>query len=306
MRIAVTGGAGFIGSHVVDHLVDAGHGVVVVDPRAPHRPDVEHAVADLRDLDSLVAATASCDAIFHLAAVSNVNDVFDSPVDAVDINVTGTTRVLEAARRNEVERVFFASTVWVYGSAVGDGDLGEDALIDTQIPSHLYTASKIASELVIRSFEELYGVAFTILRYGVPFGPRMRDELVIPRFVQMALAGETITVAGDGLQFRNYVYVEDLAEAHVAALDPAARNEVFNLEGPEPISIRAMVGALEEVLGRTLPVEYGPARPGDFRGRPVSGHKVEKMLDWAPRTSFETGLRRYVEWYTEGGRATNG
>ncbi|HEY5013055.1 MAG TPA: NAD-dependent epimerase/dehydratase family protein [Acidimicrobiia bacterium] len=306
MRIAVTGGAGFIGSHVVDHLVDAGHGVVVVDPRRPHRPDVEQAVADLRDLDSLVAATEGCDAIFHLAAVSNVNDVFDSPVDAIDINVTGTTRVLEAARRNEVERVFFASTVWVYGSAVGDGDLGEDALIDTQIPSHLYTASKIAGELVIRSFEELYGVAFTILRYGVPFGPRMRDELVIPRFVQMALAGETITVAGDGLQFRNYVYVEDLAEAHVLALDPAARNEVFNVEGPEPISIRAMVEALEEVLGRPLPVEYGPARPGDFRGRPVSGHKIGKVLDWTPRTSFETGLRRYVEWYAERERADVG
>jgi UDP-glucose 4-epimerase len=303
MRIAVTGGAGFIGSHVVDHLVDAGHGVVVVDPHRPHRPDVEHAVAELRDLDSLVAATESCDAIFHLAAVSNVNDVFDSPVDAIDINVTGTTRVLEAARRNEVERVFFASTVWVYGAAVGDGDLGEDALIDTQIPSHLYTSSKIAGELVIRSFEELYGVAFTILRYGVPFGPRMRDELVIPRFVQMALAGETITVAGDGLQFRNYVYVEDLAAAHVLALDPAARNEVFNVEGPEPISIRAMVEALEVVLGRSLPVEYGPARPGDFRGRPVSGNKIEKVLDWTPRTSFETGLARYVEWYTERERA---
>jgi len=300
MRIAVTGGAGFIGSHVVDHLVAAGHVVVVADSRRPHRPEVEHAVADLRDLDSLVAATRECDAIFHLAAVSNVNDVFDHPVDAVDINVSGTARVLEAGRRNQVERVFFASTVWVYGSAVGDGDLAEDALVDTQIPSHLYTASKIASELVIRSFEELYGLPFTILRYGIPFGPRMRDELVIPRFVRTALAGETITVSGDGLQFRNYVYVEDLAEAHVLALDPVARNEVFNLEGPQAISIRAMIEALELVLGREIDVEYGPARPGDFRGRPVSGSKVEKMLEWKPRTSFEEGLRRYVEWFTAG------
>jgi UDP-glucose 4-epimerase len=298
MRIAVTGGAGFIGSHVVDHLLAAGHVVVVVDARRPHRPDVEHAVAELRDLDALVAATRGCDMIFHLAAVSNVNDVFDSPVDAVDINVTGTARVLEAGRRNDVERVFFASTVWVYGSAVGDGELGEDALVDTQIPSHLYTASKIAGELVVRSFDELYGLPFTILRYGIPFGPRMRDELVIPRFVRMALAGETITVAGDGHQFRNYVYVEDLAEAHVLALDPAARGEVFNLEGPQPVSIRAMVEALEAVLGRRLAVEYGPARPGDFRGRAVSGSKVEKVLDWTPRTSFEDGLRRYVEWHT--------
>ena len=300
MRIAVTGGAGFIGSHVVDRLHGAGHTVVVVDGRGPHRADVEHAPADLRDLESLVAATRGCDAIFHLAAVSNVNDVFASPVDAVDVNVTGTTRVLEAGRRNSVERVFFASTVWVYGSAVGDGDLREDALVDTQLPAHLYTTSKIASELVIRSYDELYGVPFTILRYGVPFGPRMRDELVIPRFVRMALENQTITVDGDGHQYRNYVYVEDLAEAHVLALDPVAQGEVFNLEGPAPVSLREMIAALESVLGREIAVEYGPARPGDFRGRPVSGRKAEKLLDWKPKTSFEEGLRRYVEWYTAG------
>jgi UDP-glucose 4-epimerase len=300
MRIAVTGGAGFIGSHVVDQLCGAGHAVVVVDARGPHRADVEHAPADLRDLESMVAATRGCDAIFHLAAVSNVNDVFASPVDSVDVNITGTARVLEAGRRNSVERVFFASTVWVYGSAVGDGDLREDALIDTQLPAHLYTTSKIASELVIRSYDELYGVPFTILRYGVPFGPRMRDELVIPRFVRMALEDEPITIDGDGLQYRNYVYVEDLADAHVLALDDIARNEVFNLEGRAAVSLRDLIAALEVVLDREIDVRYGPARPGDFRGRPVSGRKAEKLLDWKPGTSFEAGLRRYVEWFANG------
>jgi UDP-glucose 4-epimerase len=300
MKLAVTGGSGFIGSHVVDKLCDAGHTVVVLDARLPARADVEHAPVDLRDLDSLVAATDGCDAIFHLAAVANVNDVYADPVDGVDVNITGTARVLEAGRRNAVERVFFASTVWVYGSAVGDSDLREDALFDTQLPAHLYTASKIASELVIRSFEELYGVPFTILRYGVPFGPRMRDELVIPRFVRMALEGEPITIDGDGLQYRNYIYVEDLADAHVLALDDLARNEVFNLEGPAPISLRDLINTLEVVLGREIAVQYGPARPGDFRGRPVSGRKAEKLLDWKPRTSFEEGLRRYVDWYRAG------
>jgi UDP-glucose 4-epimerase len=300
MRLAVTGGSGFIGSHVVDKLAAAGHTVVVVDSRLPVRADVEHAPVDLRDLDALVGATEGCDAIFHLAAVSDVNDVYANPVDGIDINVTGTARVLEAGRRNAVERVFFASTVWVYGSAVGDDDLREDALVDTQLPAHLYTASKIASELVIRSFEELYGVPFTILRYGVPFGPRMRDELVIPRFVRMAMEGEPITVDGDGLQYRNYVYVEDLADAHVLALDDVARNEVFNLEGPAPISLRDLIASLEVVLDREIEVQYGPARPGDFRGRPVSRRKAEKLLEWKPRTSFEEGLRRYVEWYQAG------
>ena len=244
MRIAVTGGAGFIGSHVVDHLADAGHDVVVIDGRPPCRSDVAHAKADITDLPGLERALRGCDVVFHLAAVADVNDAMARPVEAVDINVVGTAKVWEAARRCGLRRAVLASTVWVYGGAVGEEPLAEDAPMSMAATGHIYTGSKLASELVVHHYHQQYGVPFTILRYGIPYGPRMRDALVIPRFVTMALAGDKITLHGDGSQYRNYVYVEDLAAAHVLALGAKGENEVFNLEGTEKVTMRRLVDTI--------------------------------------------------------------
>ena len=300
MRIAVTGGAGFIGSHLVDALAGRGDQVVVVDPRPPHRADVEHADADITDLVGLRQAFAGCAVVFHLAAVSNVNHVYAGPVEALDVNVGGTGRVWQAARDCEVGRVLLASTVWVYAAATGPEPLTETSPTEVGGAGHLYTATKIAAEMVAHSFQELYGQAFTILRYGIPFGPRMREELVIPRFVRMALAREPISIDGDGSQYRNYVYIDDLIDAHLRSLGPAGENATFNLEGPEPVSIRRITEALAGVLGRPLDVSFGPPRPGDYGGREVSGAKAAAELGWVPRIRFEEGLARFVEWYTEG------
>jgi UDP-glucose 4-epimerase len=297
MRIAVTGGSGFIGSHVVDRLIDAGHTLFVLDTRPPHRPDVTYRQVDLSDLGRLVQATRDIDVVFHLAAVSNVNDAYEHPVGTVRINVTGTVNVFEASRRNEVSRTVLASTVWVYAGAHGDSPLDEEAPFHLPSAGHIYTSSKIAGELIAHNYNELYDTPFTILRYGIPFGPRMREQLVIPRFLQMALNGETITVHGDGSQFRNYVYVEDLADAHVLALSEDAENEVFNLEGAEPITIRRVTEAIRDTLGIPVSVEFGEARPGDYAGKEVSGDKVKRVLGWVPTTNFEDGMRRYVDWY---------
>jgi UDP-glucose 4-epimerase len=297
MRIAITGGSGFIGSHVVDRLIDAGHTLFVLDTRPPHRPDVTYRQVDLSNLGGLVQATRDIDVVFHLAAVSNVNDAYDHPVGTVRINVTGTVNVFEASRRNEISRTVLASTVWVYAGAHGDAPLDEEAPFHLPSAGHIYTSSKIASELIAHNYNELYDTPFTILRYGIPFGPRMREQLVIPRFVQMALKGETITVHGDGSQFRNYVYVEDLAEAHVLALSPDAENEVFNLEGAEPITIRRVTEAIRDTLDIEVDVKFGEARPGDYAGKEVSGDKVKQVLGWVPTTKFEDGMRQYVDWY---------
>jgi UDP-glucose 4-epimerase len=297
MRIAVTGGAGFIGSHVVDRLIDAGHTLFVLDTRPPHRADVAYRNVDLSELSGLVQATRDIDVVFHLAAVSNVNDAYAHPVGTVRINVTGTVNVFEASRRNEVGRTVLASTVWVYAGAHGDAPLDEEAPFHLPSAGHIYTSSKIAGELIAHNYNELYETPFTILRYGIPFGPRMREQLVIPRFVRMALDGETITVHGDGSQFRNYVYVEDLADAHVLALSDEADNEVFNLEGAEPITIRRVTEAIRDTLGIPVSVEFGEARPGDYAGKEVSGDKVKQVLGWVPTTTFEDGMRRYVDWY---------
>jgi UDP-glucose 4-epimerase len=299
MRTLVTGGGGFIGSHVVDRLVAAGHDVHVVDLRPPHRSDVGHIAADINDLDALVEAFSGADAVFHLAAYADVNDVSREPVDATDANVVGVAKVWEACRRNNVGRAILASTVWVYNGAADDGDgpLDEDAAFRLDDLGHLYTSSKVAAEMVVHSYKTLYGQEFTILRYGIPYGPRMRDALVIPKFVGMALRGEPLTIQGDGSQYRNYVYVEDLAEAHVLTLRPEAANQTFNLEGREKISIRAMVESIGEALGRPVDVTYTPARTGDYGGREISADKAERVLGWRAGVPFTEGLRRYVDWH---------
>ena len=298
MRVAVTGGAGFIGSHVVDRLIRAGHEPLVIDRHQPHREDVEGMVVDILDAPAIDAALAGCDAVMHLAAVANVNDAFEDPSEAVNLTVLGTARVLDAARRNALARFVLASTVWVYGAAPASAadPLDETTPFDLAGVGHVYTASKIAAELIVQSYAELYGQSFTILRYGVPFGPRMRPQLVIPRFVNMALADQPITINGDGSAFRRYVYVEDLAEANVLALAPEAAGKVINLEGDVPVTVRQIVDAVGDALGRSVRATYGAARPGDFEGREISGQAAADILGWRPTTSFEEGLRRYVEW----------
>ncbi len=299
MKVSVTGGSGFIGSHVVDYLMADGHEVVVIDTRSPHRPDVGYFDADVTDLTNLTEAMAGTDAVFHLAAVANVNDAYADPVGTMEVNVVGTARVCEAARRNGLGRLVLASTVWVYSAASGDGPMREETPLASTGSEHVYTASKIAAELVVTSFGELYGLPYTILRYGIPFGPRMRKELAIPQFLQRARSGEKITIHGDGLQFRNYIYVEDLAEAHVLALSEAGADQIFNLEGPAPVSIRHAAELACELTDSLAEIEYIPARPGDYAGRVISVDKADRILGWTPQMSFDDGMRRYVEWLAE-------
>jgi UDP-glucose 4-epimerase len=296
-RIGITGGSGFIGSCVAGRMIATGHNVVVLDMRPPPRTDVAHRYVDVLDLAAVVPATRDLDTVFHLAGMSDASDALARPVSAVQVNVAGTANVFEASRRNGVGRTVLASTAWVYAGAQGDAPIDEEAPFHLPSAGHIYTSSKIASELIAHNYNELYDTPFTILRYGIPFGPRMREQLVIPRFVQMALNGDTITVHGDGSQFRNYVYVEDLADAHVLALSQDAENDVFNLEGAEPITIRRVTEAIRDCLDMPMKVEFGEARPGDYAGKEVSAEKVKRVLGWVPTTTFEDGMRTYLDWY---------
>jgi UDP-glucose 4-epimerase len=298
MRVGVTGGSGFIGSHVVDALIAAGHDVYTLDPKPPHRADVGHAPADIRDLPSLIQATAGTDAIFHLAAVADVNDVARDPVGAVDLNVGGTARVLEAARQNQVKRVILASTVWVYSSAAGSdsSDVDEETPFSTSVARHVYTSTKLAAEMLCYDYWNAYQLPFTILRYGIPYGPRMRPTLVIPIFVRKALAGEALTVAGDGSQHRKFVYVEDLARAHVLALAEDAANQIYNLDGQEKITILQIAETVLRLTGSERPIEFVPARGGDYAGREVRSEKALRELGWRPEIDFQEGMRRTVPW----------
>ena len=249
---------------------------------------------DFSDSADLESALAGVNVVYHLAAVSNVNHVFAAPLESVLVNTHGTAAVLEAARRGGVERVLFASTVWVYGSA-RQTEVDEDAPFYMPGAGHLYTSSKIASEFFCHDYWQLYGLPFTILRYGIPYGPRARSGTVISIFVDKALKGETITITGDGGQYRNFVYVEDLAEGNVLALDEVAKCQTYNLEGPEKVTIRQLAETVRDIIG-DVNIEYTPARPGDYAGKEVSAEKARRELGWECKTPLHKGMELYIEW----------
>ena len=295
MRVLVTGGAGFIGSHVVDRLLATGIEPRIFDvrPSSHHEAgEVDAVLGDLLDRDAVRAAMDGCDAVVHLAAAADVDDVARRPAEAEAVNARGTLNVLEAARAAGVGRVVYASTIWVYGSATGTVD--EDHTVE--LPDHLYTATKLAGEMYCRSYAALYGLECTVLRFGIPYGPRARPAGVIPTFVRRALAGEPLTIAGEGLQSRRFVYVEDLAEGVVRGLAPQAGGRVYNLVGEESVTVRGIADAVGEVVGAVDVVHTG-ARAADFAGAEVSGARAAAELGWRPATSFADGLRRYVEWH---------
>ncbi len=294
MRVLVTGGAGFIGSHVVDCLRAHGVSPVIFDHhRSIYHADVEHFNGSILDVEALRLAMNNVHAVIHLAAVADVKEVFEDPSYAETVNTRGTLCVLEAARRCRVRRVIYGSTTWVY-SDCPEQRVDEESAIPP--PSHLYTATKIASEHYCRAYAALYQLEYTILRFGIPYGPRARNGAVIPIFVSRALQGQPLTLAGNGEQFRQFVYVEDLAEGVVLALKPAAVNRIYNLDGQDRISIRRIAEALRELLGN-VEILRTPARPGDFSGKEVSSSRAAAELGWRAATPFKEGLRRYIEWY---------
>ena len=293
MRVLVTGGAGFIGSHVVDRLT--AHGVIPLiydHHRSPYHPDVEYFNGSILDVEGLRLAMNGIHAVIHLAAVADVKEVFEDPSYAETVNVRGTLCVLEAARRCKVSRVIYGSTTWVYSDCKGT-EVDEESPIPP--PSHLYTATKLASEYYCQAYNRLYGLPATILRFGIPYGPRARDGAVIPIFVQRALKRQPLTIQGDGLQFRQFVYVEDLAEGVVLSLKPAAENRTYNLDGTDRISIRQIAETIRDALGPTEIVST-PSRPGDFSGKTVRSVRAEKDLGWKASTPFREGVERYIRW----------
>lgn len=295
MKVAVIGGSGFIGSHVVDKLLKAGHNVTVFDIMRPHRDDVRHIFLDLFDFHKVVVALAgNYEAVYLLAAMANVNDIHKNPVENALVNFQGVVNVLEAVRRYG-GRLIFASTVWVYMLAEEE-NVDENTPLLMQRVNHTYTASKIAAELYIQSYNKLYGLDFTILRYGIPYGPRGREGTVITNFVNRAMKKEHLIITGDGSQYRNFIFVEDLAEGNVAALQDIAKNKIYNLEGMRPITIKEVAETVSKIFSG-IPIEFKETRAGDFVGRKASNEKALKELNWKPKIDIEEGIRKYIEWF---------
>jgi UDP-glucose 4-epimerase len=249
-------------------------------------------IGDVLDYDSVRKAARGCDAIAHLAAAADVGEVAKDPESAERLNARGTFNVLEAAREEGVSRVIYASTIWVYSEA--DGFVDEE--VPLHPPAHLYTATKLAGELYCRSYSELFGLDTTVLRFGIPYGPRARPAAVVPSFVRRAFGGEPLSIAGSGEQTRRFVYVEDLAEGVVRALAPVAANRTYNLVGAEDVSIRQIADTVRSLVG-DVEIEHTPGRAGDFNsGAEISGERAARELGWHPETSFRDGVSKYIAW----------
>ncbi len=297
MKILVTGGAGFIGSHVVDVLMVQGHEVIIYDLEAPvYGQKCENIIGDVNDTVKFKNSTKGIDAIYHMAAQANVNIFFNEPVVSNMNTSNSTINVLEAARENNVSRVLLSSTEWIYGSVEGDDDTQiTEETIYAQNPDHLYTSSKIAAEMFCKNYKTLYGVNYTIMRYGIPFGERARAATVTPIFIDKILNGGEITIHGTGSQTRQFIYVRDLAEGNVSCLKGEGENEIFNINGREVIKVIDIVTTLEEILGKKAKVKFIEDRKGNYKGRYISSGKAEKILGWKPKYSYREAMEKYVK-----------
>jgi len=304
MKVLITGGAGFVGSHVVDAVVAAGHEPRIFDliPSQYHHPgEFDTYIGDLTDPVAVADAAHGCDAIAHLAAVADVSEVAADPAYAQRVNAGGTANVLEAARSEGIGRVVYASTIWVY-----DGCdcpvVDEDTTL--QLPRHPYTAQKLAGEMYCTSYAEVFGVDYTILRFGIPYGPRARAAAVIPSFFKNALAGRPLTIAGGGKQSRRFTYVGDIARGVTMALAPEARNRVYNLASEETVSILQLATSVSELVGDT-DILHTEGRAGDFRGAEISSARAAEELGWRASTTLDEGLGLYYAWVTVASEAAD-
>ena len=301
MKILVTGGSGFIGSHIVDVLIKKDHQVKIYDVDSPkYNQQCDYIKADVLDLNRLIQETKNYDIIYHLAAEANVNRFYDSPFYSNQITSASAINILEASRTNDIKRVLLASTEWVYGSPeIDENDLITEETPTTNNPDHIYTSAKIAAEMFCKNYKRLYDVNYTIMRFGIPFGERARPATVTPIFLSRILNGEEITIHGDGSQTRQFIYVKDIASGCVACLNEKAKNEIINLEGREVISVLDIVRNLEKILDKKANIRFIEDRAGQFKGRIISAQKAKKLLNWEPEYSYYEALENYVKWFIE-------
>jgi len=282
-RVAVTGGAGFLGSHVADVLAEAGHDVTIVDlrPATGH----QHITCDLSDVEDLAKAFTGVDAIAHLAAVGDVYLAADKPELAAHVNVTGTANALIAGLRAGVSRFIYASTWEVYGEP-------DYQPIDERHPcrpDHPYNITKLAGERIALSIGHLReGIEVCALRLGTAYGTRMRPNSVFSIFIRKALAKETISIQGTGEQGRQFTHARDIGRAFDLALKGARNGAVYNTVSEEMISIRE----LATQVTRLIPTEitFAPARKADVPSALVSNRLIRSELGWAPAVRFTDGL----------------
>ena len=311
----VTGGAGFIGSHICERLLKEGESVRVVDNFFAGKEsnlkslggDVDLIRGDIRDKQTLDEAMKGVDIVFHEAALGSVPRSVADPLTTHEVNLTGTLNVLVAARDAGVRRVVYASSSSVYGETE---ELPKRESMTPQ-PLSPYALTKLAGEYYIKVFKQVYGFEAVALRYFNIFGPRQDPEsqyaAVIPRFVMALLEGRQPTVYGDGLQSRDFTYVENVVEANLLASEAdGIAGQAFNVACGGRYSLLDLLGKLNQIIGSDIAPIHEPSRTGDIRDSQASIEAAERAFSYGVKVGFDEGLRRTVEWYRQQGSGDGG
>ncbi|MGB8508782.1 MAG: GDP-mannose 4,6-dehydratase [Pyrinomonadaceae bacterium] len=312
-NILVTGGAGFIGSHLVERLLSEGAWRVTVlddfndfyDPAikranvAPHvgRDDFQLVQADIRDAATLRHAFGGThfDVIVHLAARAGVRPSLAEPVLYTETNILGTVNLLELARAHEVRQFVFGSSSSVYGENKKVPFSEDDPIFNPISP---YAATKAAGELLCHTYAHLYGLRCVCLRFFTVYGARQRPDLAIHKFARLISKGRAIPVYGDGTTRRDYTYVDDIIAGVRAAIDYEASDyEVINLGESRTVELRELINLLEREIGREALIDRQPLQPGDVPQTFADVTKARRLLAYDPQTDIAEGIRRFVEWY---------
>jgi len=319
MQILVTGGAGFIGSHLCDRLITDGHQVVCLDNfNAFYSPEIKYAnlsniinhpaftliEGDIRypdDLDKCLIQN-KIDIVIHLAAMAGVRPSIENPELYADVNIMGTLQVLQACQRHNVIKLIFASSSSVYGNKEG-GAFKETDNVDNPIST--YAATKRAGELLCYNWHYLNGLSVVCLRFFTVYGPRQRPDLAIYKFTRLIYEGKTIPVFGDGTSSRDYTYVDDTVDGVIKAMDYIVAKqcfEVYNLGESKTINLLEMIKTIESVSGKQAKLDWQPKQIGDVDYTCADITRSKEILNYNPTYSFEAGIRNFISWFEHSNR----
>ena len=309
----VTGGAGFIGSHLVEALTSAGRRVRVFDDFSTGlRDNLAHIApapqiieGTLVDKKAVAGAMAGVNVAYHLGAIASVQRSIESPDVSHEVCATGTVHVLDSARRHGVRRVVFAASSSAYGNAESAAGLTEGTPVDPLSP---YAAAKLASEVYAHAFSSAYGLETVCLRFFNIFGPRQRADSpysgVIALFIAAMTEGRVPTVHGDGLQSRDFTYVDNVVQALLKASEaPNVSGEVFNVGTGRSVTVLDLVAGLNRLLGKNIVPRHAPPRAGDVRYSLANIERTRRALGYEPTVSFADGLERTLNWYRQANRS---
>lgn len=308
----VTGGAGFIGSHLCEHLLEDGSKVINLDNfndyyspdikknnivKALSSPDYSLVEGDIRDSCLLqnLFDSYKIDRVVHLAALAGVRKSIENPTEYVDVDIKGTVNILEACRKNDVSKLVFASSSSVYGS--NPAPFKEDDKVELQVSP--YAVAKRAGELYCKNYSLLYGIPVACLRFFTVYGPRQRPEMAIHNFTRLIDEEKEIPIFGDGSSSRDYTYIDDIIAGITSAADLQCRFEVFNLGSSHKVQLDYLIYLLEMALGKPAYKQYLPPQKGDVEYTFADLSKAKKMLYYEPRVGIEEGIERFISWYTK-------